>query len=538
MRWCRLPRSKKSLWSGYPGVTLLAAGALAGCCAGAWAQSSRQDDLNRFAVPTVDPETSGPMSGFRRQIDPDSERDPFAEDRARERDDRRRERDRDDDTGSDAAGNDEPPDPLEDGAERQEEDPDGESLRIENNEAQTDDARAEAEALVDSSVSDAEETLTGAYDPVGIRLGSFLLFPELTTETLYTDNVLITTTNPQSDHALVLTPRLKAQSNWSRHYLEGNFGAVQSYYSEFDIQNENAYDINLLGRLDVMRRTQIEATALHERTLEDIDDVSAVDGAADRTPIITTGGTTELRHRFNRLTASLRGGITEFDYEDVPLIGGGIANNDDRDYTERKLTGRLSYEFQPGFSTFVEGSGNTREFAFRTDDDGIIRGSDGNQVLAGVALDLGAKLTGEMAAGYARQTPDETSFDDIAGFIFDAALRWRPSELTTVNFRAGSEIQETTLVDSPGSLLRTAELSVEHALRRNLIAGVSLGYAEEEYEGIDQVDRDYIFGLNGEYLLNRSMALVASYEHINSTRNVPDSDTIENLFRFGVRLRR
>lgn len=505
--------------------------------AAAHGQSGRWDDPDRFAVPLVEPEVTGPMSGFRRQIDPDSQGDPFAEDRAAERDRAWRERDGESESapGDDTA--DGLIDPLQD-AEAPFAEPGIAEDAVDAAQSDADDPRDRERELVREAAEEAAETLRGPYDPLGIRIGSFLLFPELTTEALYTDNALITTRNAVSDHAVVLTPKLRAHSNWSRHYLEANFSAEQSYYSEFDIQNDNSYDIDLLGRLDVTRRTQLESTFRHERTLEDIDSVSAVEGAADRTPIITTGGTVEGRHRFNRLTASLRGGITEFDYEDVPLVGGGIANNDDRDYTERRLTGRLSYEFNPEAAVFLEASGNTHEFASRIDDNGIVRGSDGGEVLAGLAVDLSGKLRGEIAAGYARQIPDETRFDDIAGFIFNAGLTWQPTALTTVRFQAGSDIQETTLVDSPGSLVRNAELSIQHALRRNLIAGISLGYVEEAFEGIDQVDKDYILGLNGEYLLNRSMALVASYEHIDSTSNVPDSDTIENIFRVGMRLRR
>lgn len=536
MRCCRLPRSNDSRHSGWPKAAVAAALAILVWPAAGHAQSNQ--DGERFAVPTVDPEVTAPLSGFRRQIDPDSQRDPFAEDRAAERERDRRGDDVEGDPRFQAGDADGLLDPLQDPNDPQTADGAGDNLPVREPNLMAEDARSGEEALVQRTAEEAADTLTGPYDPIGVRIGSFLLFPELTTGTLYTDNVLITTRDPISDHALYLTPKLKAQSNWSRHYFEANLGADQSYYSEYDIQNDNSYNIDLLGRLDVTRRTQIEGTFEHERTLEDIDSVSAVQGAADRTPIITTGGSTELKHRFNRLTASLRGGITEFDYEDVRLIEGGIANNDDRDYTERKLTGRLSYEFNPEMTVFVESSTNTHKYVQRIDDNGIVRGSDGGEVLAGVAVDLASKLRGELAAGYARQTPDEQTFDDIAGFVFNGVLTWEPTALTTVRFEAGSNIQETTLVDSPGSLVRNAELSIEHALRQNIIAGISLGYVEEAYEGIDQVDTDYIFGLNGEYLFNRSVALGASYEHINSTSNVPDSDTVENIFRVGMRLRR
>ena len=75
---------------------------------------------------------------------------------------------------------------------------------------------------------------------------------------------------------------------------------------------------------------------------------------------------------FNR---QLRGELSEEDFDDGTLIDGSSINNDDRDFTERRLTGRAGYEFQPGVTAFVEASTNERDFAERIDDDGTLNGS-------------------------------------------------------------------------------------------------------------------------------------------------------------------
>ncbi|RME99685.1 MAG: hypothetical protein D6773_12555, partial [Alphaproteobacteria bacterium] len=73
----------------------------------------------------------------------------------------------------------------------------------------------------------------GPYDALGIRVGSFLIYPELHIERLYTDNALLSTSNPRSDQASVLTPSVTLRSNWSRHLLEGSVSGVRSYHSNF-----------------------------------------------------------------------------------------------------------------------------------------------------------------------------------------------------------------------------------------------------------------------------------------------------------------
>ncbi|MFQ5626013.1 MAG: outer membrane beta-barrel protein, partial [Methyloligellaceae bacterium] len=110
--------------------------------------------------------------------------------------------------------------------------------------------------------------------------------------------------------------------------------------------------------------------------------------------------------------------------------------------------------------------------------------------------------------------------------------------LTTVRFDAASEVAETTLVGSAGSIVRSAALSLEHRPRRHIILGASLEYEEEKFSGSGGVDEDLEFGLTGEYLFTPSAALIAAYSYQDSTSSTPGSDYSVNQFRLGVRVRR
>lgn len=562
-----MPRSARRFGFRYA-LTALAAVAVSPWASQAHAQTEQlrpgEVDPSAETQPEPPPEIrrATPLEGFRREIDPDRPRDPFASDRAEEfrreeaerarrgeslggnigdpqfgATDRGSRRDRDEDRNNSLRRGDRGRDgdrdangARADGEERQEDDRDGE-------EALRDDPAVE-------EVADPADAVAGdtgdddPYEPLGLRMGSFLVFPEVTIETLHTDNALESSAQERSDQAVFVSPSIRFLSNWSRHLLDVTLSGTRSYYSEFDQINDEAFTVNGLTRLDVTRRTNVELTALYDLDQEDVDSDDAPTGAAERGGIKTTSGSAQLSHTFNRLTASLRGSVTHLDYDDVRLVNGGIANNDDRDFTETEGTARLSYEFRPGVAGFVEGSYNERDFDSLIDDNGIQRGSDGYRALGGVTLDFGGDLTGEVAAGYALQDPDETRFQNITGMIFEAGLQWQVTPLSTISFEASSEIDESTAVNSPGSLINSAEISVEHAFRRNLIGGVSLGYSREEFTGTDNVDEDYSFGLTGEYLLNRSVALTARYDHSRSTNNPPDPDTIENEVRMGVRLRK
>lgn len=417
----------------------------------------------------------------------------------------------------------EPPDPLRDPLTA----PDLDWVQPERRAADPNDARQGAEGAEDDP-----------YAALGVRMGSFLLFPELSAESLYDDNLFLSSTNPKGDWALVLTPSLRVQSDWSRHSLTGTVSGVRSYYDRFSTENEKTFSAGFTGRLDIRRSTNLVAAANYSQFLESRSDTDFPSGVTERPMERTRDASLEGNHTFNRVTLTLRGEISQEDYEDGTLIDGSTVNNDDRDFTERRLVGRVAYEFQPGVATFFEGSRNVRDFPQTIDDDGTRNGSSGYDLQGGLSFQLSGKLTGEISAGYTFQTPDDATLSDIDGLILNAALEWQATGLTTVRLNASSDVNETMQAGSAGSIIRSASVSLEHLPRRHITLGASLGYSREEFSGSGNVDEDLELALTGEYNFTRGAALTAAYSHLDSTSSTPNSDYSVNQFRLGVRVRR
>lgn len=376
------------------------------------------------------------------------------------------------------------------------------------------------------------------YEPLGVRFGSFLLFPELHTESVYRDNIFLSPTNPEGDWALALTPSLTARSDWNRHSLEGTVSGVRSFHERFSSEDDKTFSVQTRGQLDVRRDTNVVTSAGYTQALEDRSSNDFPANAEERPETRTTDASLEGNHTFNRLTATLRGEVSEQDFGSARATDGTIINNDDRDYTERRLVGRLSYELQPGIAAFVEASGNERDFVQEVDSSGVRSNSSGHDVQGGLSFKLSGKLTGEVSAGYAIQTPDDPSLKDVDGLIFNAGLEWKASGLTTVRLDADSEVAETVQTGTAGSITRAVEVSVEHRPRRHIVLGALLGYERETFSGISQTDEDWTVGLSGEYIFTPSVALTVDYEHLESTSSVPGSDYTVDEVRMGLRLRR
>jgi hypothetical protein len=78
------------------------------------------------------------------------------------------------------------------------------------------------------------------YDPIGLRAGSFFLYPTLDLGGLYDDNVYATRRGTESELAATVTPNVRVLTNWNRHQLSFDLGADMAFYpgnSSLDYQD-------------------------------------------------------------------------------------------------------------------------------------------------------------------------------------------------------------------------------------------------------------------------------------------------------------
>lgn len=374
------------------------------------------------------------------------------------------------------------------------------------------------------------------YDPIGIKIGSFVLFPEVEFGTSWYSNVF-RAPNASADWALDVLPSLRLASNWSRHALELRTTGDLSYYSEFESENDKAYLLEARGRLDVTRRTNVQAILSHDRSQESRSALDA-SSAGSRANQTTDRAEAALNHRFNRLSVQLRGGVNDFSFGDVENLG-VTSSNSDRNYREYEETVRASWEFKPTLSAFTEVEVNQRNYDTAAQSDLISRSSDGRRYRAGLSFgNTGQILRGEVSLGYGVQKPEDRRLKEIDGLIVDANATWRVTELTSLLFNARSDVSETTTANVGGSMFRTYGIEARHALRRNLIASAALQYSTQDSQNgiIEEDELRTTLGL--EYFLNRDTVIVGRYAHTAFDAIGEASDYSSDEVHVGLRLRR
>lgn len=374
------------------------------------------------------------------------------------------------------------------------------------------------------------------YDPVGMRIGSFVLFPEAELGGSWYSNVLRSSVS-QSDYAFDYRPSARLVSDWRRHALEFRAGSTLSFLNEFDSENDKAYQFEARGRLDLTRRTNMQAFISRDVSQESRSAIDA-NAVGDRADVTLDRAGATLNHRFNRLSLQLRGSVSDYKYSDVD-VGGVTQSNDDRNYTATEEAVRASWEFKPTLTGFAEVAVNQRRYDVAAQSDGILRDSDGQRYRVGVSFGNTSNiLRGEFALGYGIQTPVDERLGAIEGVIVDANVGWRVSELTTLLFSARSDVSETTTTGSGGVFTRQAGVEARHAFRHHLIGMAGITYTYQDYQGVDITENEWRADLGLEYYLSRGATLFSRYRHTIFDSNTVDADYTSDEIHLGLRIRR
>jgi hypothetical protein len=395
------------------------------------------------------------------------------------------------------------------------------------------------------------------YAPLGVRAGSFILFPAVELIGGYDTNPA-RTSGGKGASLYTVAPELLAQSNWSRHELKAELRGSYTGYSPDTSPTLSRPNVNAKvdGRVDVTRDARID---LGTRLLVGTDNPGSpnVEAGLSKLPIFTTaGGNAGLGYRFNRFDVAIKGDAERTAYQDSTFTDGTTGSNKDRNYNQYGTALRGGYELAPGVTPFVEVSADTRVHDLNADLAGYQRDSKGLTGKVGSTFEMSRFLAGEVAVGYTRRNYEDPRLSQLTGLIGNASLIWTVNSLTTAKLIASSSVGESIIPGISGVLYRDVGLQVDHSFRRWLIGTVKLGVGLDTYKsadvvyGIDPIcgcvvtspggpnreDKRYSFGLGLTYKLNRMMQVKGEFRQDWLRSNVTGSDYSASIFLLGLRV--
>jgi hypothetical protein len=437
------------------------------------------------------------------------------------------------------------------------------------------------------------------YDPIGIPMGSFRLYPRLGASAEWNDNVFAEedTNSPVEDWAFTLSGGARLASQWGRHELVLEGLVEDTTYAEIDQKVDPVWRLGAEGRLDIVRgfeaagevfyRVEYEPRGENDAIFVDEDDVN---GNLDETEIIATlndpikfdaaGAFARLSREFNRLRLTGRVDFEERDYDDGTLTflppftvaddpdACDVGTNFDQDFRDRNVVegmGRADYAISPDTALFVAASHRQNDYDHDTIADNPCVGADRDfnrtRVIGGVALDLTNLIRGEFGVGYAAADFDNPGIDADDVFTFSGSIDWFITQLTTLNLAANRDVLDSGDSVAPARIVTDVALRVDHELLRNLILWARGGWAEWEYEGpivdrttppsdgstddpedtpYDRTDTAQTASFGADWLVNRWAAVQARFVHLErDSEGLEDfRDFDQNRVTIGVTLRR
>ena len=373
------------------------------------------------------------------------------------------------------------------------------------------------------------------FAPLGLQLGSFTLFPSVEADGDYNSN-LFASPVPFGDYSLEVRPAVRLASNWSVHAVELLASGDLSFHDRFPTEDNRAFLVEGLGRLDVTRRTNLQGAVSREYAQEGRNAINAT-SLGTRPNITVDRARTAFNHRFNRLSVQLRGGIVDTSYS-TNVFDGAIQSNSDRDYTLYEEAVRPQWEFMPTLFLFSDFAFNQRDYTIPAFTDGIQRSSTGERYRLGVSFGtVGQFLRGDVSLGYGRQTPNNHVLEVIDGLLIDANLTWRPTPITSVLLTATTDVAETTTVGSGGVMERTYALEARHNFQKRLVGIAGLSFFTRDFVGAGIHENQLTAATGAEYYLGRQAVLFGRYQHTVFDSTSPNSSYTAEEVQLGVRLR-
>jgi hypothetical protein len=206
-------------------------------------------------------------------------------------------------------------------------------------------------------------------------------------------------------------------------------------------------------------------------------------------------------------------------HDDVPLSDGTVASRAELDNTEYGVRLRTGYATSASLRPFVEASVGRRNFDQAEDDSGFARSSVWGQLIGGLVIDRGEKLSGEASIGYRREDLKDDRLEDVNAFLANAAIIWSPRRLTEVKIDLSTSVNPTSTPDTSATVLYAGTLTLSRSLTPRLTAETGVGASYEDRIGDDWRDVTLSGFAGFTYAFNRTVSLEGRYVYEHTDRN-------------------
>lgn len=319
------------------------------------------------------------------------------------------------------------------------------------------------------------------FDPLGYRLGSFLINPALTVSPGFTSNVYADNANKKSDVFLITQPSLSLTSDWNVHRLRLVASGDIRRYAKATVRNQNGWSASAIGRLDVSQDLVIDLAGEAGRRFESpfADDVVA--NTTNVSSYLQTMLNARATYKMGRTRFVTGLERSTFEFNSVDFIDQPSRDQGFRDRTMDRITGIADFALSPSLSLYAELIYDRNDYDTLLANGNANRDSNGYAIIGGTNFDLAGLMRGSVGVGYSRRDYKSELYPDAKGLSVEAEVEFFPSPITTVGITARRQIQDAALGSTGAYSDNRLGVRIDHELLENLIVSTSADVARRDY---------------------------------------------------------
>jgi hypothetical protein len=373
---------------------------------------------------------------------------------------------------------------------------------------------------------------------LGVSSGGFVIYPQIEVTPGYTSNVFGSNVDKRSDALLSVNPSISARSRWSRNMLnavaEGRF---QRHLSN-SIRDNDGYNALVEGRIGIREGSNVYGQVRSERVY--IEQYTGDFPANAASPVPLDRQSAVVRGTYQGGAFRLIGNmdVTRLDFSPTRTIDGDTLDQDFRDETVWRWSGRAEYRLSPARIVFAQATYMIHDYtspsASQPD-----RTGDEARLMAGISFYPMPLLRTRLAVGYLSRRYDDPGVSDLGGLAVDLQADYLVSQLTTISLAARRDVQDAILPDSPGFTAARVQARVDHEYLRNLLLHAQMSFEKDDFVDIDRRDTQFRVEAGASYTPFRRVVFDPTAQFIkrDSEGTVPGQrfDELRILLRTTIR---
>jgi hypothetical protein len=368
------------------------------------------------------------------------------------------------------------------------------------------------------------------YDPLGIPLGQFNVFPRLGAGVGYTSNVLPNSSEKNSDEFLVVSPNVLVVSDWTQHLVSLRAGLDATRYRSTTNRNQNEWHVYARGRYDLREGAQVDAEAQVERRFETPFSGAIASDLSVLSSYVRSYGAVRGDYQMGQARALLSADFSHFTFSPIERSGVTIEQTD-RDRSIGRLTAQGEYALTPSTSVFGRVGYDRNSYDRDLLNGQPNRDANGYRASIGINVDLSSLLRGTVSVGYLNRDYDSSVYKNVSGIAAEAEVEYFYSELTNFTLNASRTIQDTTLGGIGAYFDNRVSGRVDHELLRNLILTAGSAYTYQTYVYTTSKNQVFRADAGARYLATRLYNLETNLSYTKRTETGRANGRNFNEFR-------